>query len=126
MKEGVFFKEETARFAQKTMAELFGVDRSVITKHLRNVFKERELIEESVCAVFAQTAADGKSQPDALLQPRCHHRGRLPSEQLPSDAVSRIGLVNGYQLVDLLVEHWSDIPEEFKNRLGLKPGLVRS
>jgi restriction system protein len=38
----------------------------------------------------------------------------------------RIGLVNGYQLVDLLVEHWSDIPEEFKNRLSLKPGLVRA
>lgn len=38
----------------------------------------------------------------------------------------RIGLVNGRQLVDLLVEHWLDIPEEFKNKLGLKPGLVRA
>jgi len=36
----------------------------------------------------------------------------------------RIGLVNGRQLVDLLVEHWQDIPEDFKNKLGLKPGLV--
>jgi predicted Mrr-cat superfamily restriction endonuclease len=36
----------------------------------------------------------------------------------------RIGLINGHQLVDLLVEHWSDIPEEFRKRLGLKPGLV--
>jgi restriction system protein len=36
----------------------------------------------------------------------------------------RIGLINGSQLVDLLVEHWSDIPGEFKERLGLKPGLV--
>jgi len=36
----------------------------------------------------------------------------------------RIGLVNGHQLVDLLVEHWQDLPEEFKNKLGLKPGLV--
>jgi restriction system protein len=38
----------------------------------------------------------------------------------------RIGLVNGRQLVDLLVEHWSDIPPEFRERLGLKPGLVRA
>jgi restriction system protein len=38
----------------------------------------------------------------------------------------RIGLVNGRQLVDLLVAHWSDIPPEFRERLGLKPGLVRS
>lgn len=37
----------------------------------------------------------------------------------------RIGLVNGRQLVDLLVEHWADIPEDFKNKLGLKPGLVK-
>ena len=36
----------------------------------------------------------------------------------------RIGLVSGNQLVDLLVEHWNDIPAEFKERLGLKPGLV--
>lgn len=38
----------------------------------------------------------------------------------------RIGLINGRQLVDLLVEHWNDIPEEFRVRLGLRPGLVRS
>ena len=36
----------------------------------------------------------------------------------------RIGLINGHQLVDLLVEHWGSIPEEFRERLGLRPGLV--
>ena len=36
----------------------------------------------------------------------------------------RIGLINGNQLVDLLVEHWNDIPQEFHERLNLKPGLV--
>lgn len=36
----------------------------------------------------------------------------------------RIGLVNGNQLVDILVEHWGDIPDEFQKRLGLKLGLV--
>lgn len=35
-----------------------------------------------------------------------------------------IGLVNGRQLVDLLVEHWNDIPVEFQAQLGLRPGLV--
>jgi restriction system protein len=38
----------------------------------------------------------------------------------------RIGLVNGRQLVDLLIEHWEDIPEDFKLKLKLKPGLVRA
>lgn len=37
----------------------------------------------------------------------------------------RIGLINGRQLVDLLVEHWNDIPADFQELLGLKPGLVR-
>lgn len=36
----------------------------------------------------------------------------------------RIGLINGNQLVDLLTEHWEDIPEEFQKKLGLKIGLV--
>ncbi len=46
---------------QKSIGELFEVDRSVVTKHLKNVFKENELDENSVCANFAQTADDGKT-----------------------------------------------------------------
>jgi len=36
----------------------------------------------------------------------------------------RIGLINGEKLVDILAEHWNDIPEEFKEKLSLKTGLV--
>jgi len=36
----------------------------------------------------------------------------------------RIGLINGKQLVDILVEHWANLPTEFKDKLGLKLGLV--
>ena len=46
---------------QEQMAELFGRERSVITKHLKNVFREGELEERSVCAKFAHTAGDGKT-----------------------------------------------------------------
>ncbi len=46
---------------QKSIGELFEVDRSVVTKHLKNIFKENELDENSVCAKFAQTADDGKT-----------------------------------------------------------------
>lgn len=38
----------------------------------------------------------------------------------------RIGLINGRQLVDLLVEHWRDIPKDFQSKLGLRIGLVLS
>ena len=43
------------------MAELFQRDRSVIGKHIRNIFKEGELKKESVWAKFAHTADDGKT-----------------------------------------------------------------
>ncbi|MBP7260266.1 MAG: restriction endonuclease [Bacteroidia bacterium] len=39
-------------------------------------------------------------------------------------AFPRIGLINGNQFVDLLAEHWEDIPQEFKEKLNLKLGLV--
>jgi len=42
------------------MAELFEKDRSVVTKHLKNIFIERELDENSVCRDFRHTAEDGK------------------------------------------------------------------
>ena len=57
----VFFQNETLWLTQKKIAELFEKDRSVITKHLKNVFKEGELDEKSVCANFAHTAQDGKT-----------------------------------------------------------------
>ncbi|MBI3239385.1 MAG: virulence RhuM family protein, partial [Flavobacteriia bacterium] len=53
-------QHETVWTTQKAMAELFDVDRTVITKHLKNIFKESELLEEAVCAKIAHTAADGK------------------------------------------------------------------
>ena len=46
---------------QKAISQLFDVDRSVVTKHLSNIFKEGELDENSTCANFAQTADDGKT-----------------------------------------------------------------
>lgn len=61
VKVEVVYDEDTFWLTQKRMAELFGVERSVITKHLQNVFGEGELREDSVCAKIAQTAADGKT-----------------------------------------------------------------
>lgn len=57
----VILKDETIWLTQKSMAELFGVDRTVVTKHLKNIFAENELDKNSVCANFAHTAKDGKN-----------------------------------------------------------------
>ena len=56
----VLYANENIWLPQKRIAELFDVDRSVVTKHLKNIFSESELQEDSVCANFAHTAEDGK------------------------------------------------------------------
>ena len=56
----VNLKNETVWLSVDQIAELFQRDRSVIGKHVRNIFKEGELKKESVWAKFAYTAADGK------------------------------------------------------------------
>ncbi|MDR1016235.1 MAG: virulence RhuM family protein [Coriobacteriales bacterium] len=57
----VLYSGETLWLSQKRLAELFDVDRSVITKHLKNIFESGELQENQVCANFAHTAEDGKT-----------------------------------------------------------------
>ncbi len=57
----VRLENETVWLTQAQLAELFQRERSVITKHIRNIFEEGELVEKSVCANYAQTAADGKT-----------------------------------------------------------------
>jgi hypothetical protein len=56
----VYFKDETVWLTQKALAELFGVKRPAITKHLSNIFASGELAENSVCSILEHTALDNK------------------------------------------------------------------
>ena len=56
----MMYADENLWMPQKRIAELFDVDRSVVTKHLKNIFSDNELQKDSVCANFAHTAEDGK------------------------------------------------------------------
>jgi hypothetical protein len=60
VKVDVFLQGETVWLTQKALAELFGVKRPAITKHLGNIFLSGELAENSVCSVLEHTAGDGK------------------------------------------------------------------
>lgn len=55
----VYFHNETLWLSQKLIAELFQKDRSVVSKHLKNIFEEGELDEHVVCAKFALTTQHG-------------------------------------------------------------------
>ena len=56
----VNLENNTVWLSQKQMAELFDKDRRTVTEHIRNIFKESELEEISVCRKFRHTAEDGK------------------------------------------------------------------
>lgn len=53
--------ERTVWLSADQMSLLFGRNRTVIQRHIRNIFKEKELTETSVSAKFAHTATDGKT-----------------------------------------------------------------
>lgn len=61
VKVEIFLQDENIWLTQKKIADLFGVDRSVITKHLKTIFDTKELEQISVCAKIAHTAPDGKT-----------------------------------------------------------------
>ncbi|RHD78858.1 cell filamentation protein Fic [Phocaeicola vulgatus] len=57
----VVIKDETLWCTQKAMAQLFGVGVPAISKHLKNIFEEGELMADSVISKMETTAADGKN-----------------------------------------------------------------
>jgi len=57
----VHLTDDTVWLSQSQIQELFSRERSVITKHINNIFKEGELEKNRVCAKFAHTAPDKKS-----------------------------------------------------------------
>jgi len=58
----VDFRNDNVWATQAQIAKLFGVDRSVVTKHLRNIIKSGELQEKSICAIFAHMGNYGKQK----------------------------------------------------------------
>ena len=55
------FDGDTVWLSIDQMAELFQRDKSTISRHIKNIFTEGELMRETVVAKFATTAADGKT-----------------------------------------------------------------
>jgi hypothetical protein len=60
----VRLEADTVWLSQAQMAELFGRERSVITRHVGNVFREGELEADSTCAKFAQVQTEGSRLED--------------------------------------------------------------
>jgi len=60
VKVEIYLQNETVWLTQQKIADLFGVQRPAITKHLKNIFETGELQEAAVCSKMELTASDGK------------------------------------------------------------------
>jgi hypothetical protein len=58
----IYIQNETVWLSQQKLALLFGIERSVITKHLKNIYASNELIKESTCAKIAQVQTEGNRE----------------------------------------------------------------
>jgi hypothetical protein len=64
----VRFENDTFWLTQKAIAELFDSERSVITKHLLNIYEEGELDKEATCAKIAQVQTEGNREVTRMLE----------------------------------------------------------
>lgn len=55
----VKLEDDTVWLTQQQMANLFDKDRTVIGRHIRNIYKEEELLQSTTCAKFAHVGVDG-------------------------------------------------------------------
>jgi len=99
--------EETVWLTQQQMAELFQVDKSGISRHLKNIYESGELSPESVVARFATTAADGKTYQvehyslDAIISVGYRVRSRIATRfRQWATARLREYIVKGFALDD--------------------------
>ena len=66
----VRLQDETVWLSLTDMNDLFQRDKSVISRHIRNIFAEGELVRDSAIANFATTVADGKTYPSNHRVPK--------------------------------------------------------
>ena len=59
VKVEIYLKDETIWLTQQKIADLFGVDRTVVTKHIGNIYSENELDKDATSAIFAQVQKEG-------------------------------------------------------------------
>src|SRR5437867_1134958 len=59
VKVEIYLQNETIWLTQQKIADLFGVNRTVVTKHLANIYETNELNKEATCAKIAQVQPEG-------------------------------------------------------------------
>lgn len=117
-------ENETFWLALNQIAHLFERDKSVISRHLKNIFKDNELDRDSVVAFFATTAADGKSYKvehfnlDAILSVGYRVNSKRGTQfRVWASKVLKDYLMKGYALnqrIDRIENNYENLTKEVK------------
>ena len=124
-------KNETVWANQKQIADIFWVERSVVTKHIRNIYKDWEIDKSSTCAKIAQVQIEGKRQVkreveyynlDVILAVwyRVNSAKAIKFRQW-STKILKDYIVKGYSLNEkrLIEKKYEDFKKAIKNLEGL-------
>ena len=68
VKVEIYLQNETIWLTQQRIADLFGVDRTVVTKHLSNIYEEKELDKVATCAKIAQVQLEGNREVNRQIE----------------------------------------------------------
>lgn len=130
----VNLREETVWLTQKQIAELFGTQRPAVTKHLNNIFKAKELDENSVSSILEHTAADGKIYKtafynlDAIISIGYRvNSARATQFRIWATKVLRNHLLKGFTLNEKrLKEQKTSKLQELEKAIALLQGAIRN
>ena len=120
----VLYANENVWATQDMIATLYGIDRSGVAKHLKNLFEDGELSKDSVCAKFARTASDGKTYQtqfyslDAIIAVgfRTNSQRAIQFRQW-ANRVLKLFSVRGYVLDRERMENGAFLGEDYFERL---------
>ncbi|NLD92978.1 MAG: cytochrome C biogenesis protein CycH [Fibrobacter sp.] len=127
----VRMQAETVWLSLNQISELFNRDKSVISRHINNVFNENELEKSSVIANFATTAADGKKYNvdyynlDVIISIGYRVKSKQGTEfRIWANKILKEYLINGYSLNSkFLSEHTQKI-RELENAISLLSNII--
>jgi prophage maintenance system killer protein len=123
--------QDTVWLRQEQIADLFGTKRPAITKHLANIFKSKELNENSVCSILEHTAADNKVYKtkfynlDAIISVGYRvNSGKATQFRIWATNILRKYLVNGYALNERRLKSQADKIKELREAVNLLKNVV--
>lgn len=128
----VRFDQETVWLNLNQISELYERDKSVISRHINNVFKEKELIRESVVAKNATTARDGKIYQvdffnlDVIISVGYRIKSRRGTEfRIWANKIIREYLVKGYSINERRLSTQNDQLRELQESVKMLGDVIR-